>query len=174
MGRMQGLPAEEMGYTALMRGTKEYVRVSQAQRRFTPEVISALQRYAHDQGEFYGRCKRAAVLHDWISDRKLGEIEVNFSTSAFAGRIEYGDIRRFADITRFHLQSASNILAVLLLDKNPQGDLDALLTRLEFGIPTVAIKLLELPMALTRGEYLNPESAKWWHSELHRAVVRTK
>jgi len=32
MGLMQGLPAEEMGYTPLMRGTKEYVRVSQAQQ----------------------------------------------------------------------------------------------------------------------------------------------
>jgi hypothetical protein len=155
MGLMQGLPTEEIGYTPLMRGTKEYVRVSQAQQRFAPEVIRALQRYAQDQMEFYGRCKRAAILHDWISGMRLEQIEADFSTSAFAGRIEYGDIRRFADLTRFHLQSASNILAVLLLDKNPQGDLDALLMRLEFGIPAEVIDLLELPMALTRGECLN-------------------
>jgi len=83
----------------------------------------------------------------------LEEIEADFTTNAFAGRIEYGDIRRFTDLTRFHLQSASNILAVLLLDKNPQADLDILLTRLEIGIPAEGIDLLKVP--LTRGEYLN-------------------
>jgi len=79
MGLMQGLPAEEMGYTPLMRGTKEYVRVSK-RSNFVPEVIRALQRYAQDQMEFYGRCKRAAVLHDWISGRRLEEIEADFTT----------------------------------------------------------------------------------------------
>ena len=159
MALMQGLPADEMGYTPLLRGTKEYIRVSQAYQRFAPEVITALQRYAKDQMEFYGRCKRAAVLYDWISGRKLEDIEADFSTNAFAGRIEYGDIRRFADLTRFHLQAASNILAVLLLDKNPQGNLDVILTRLELGIPVEAIGLLDLPMSLTRGEYLNLSSS---------------
>lgn len=57
-----------------------------------------------------------------MTDRRLDEIENEFSTNAYFGRIEYGDIRRFADLTRFHLQSASNILAVLLLDKNPQAE----------------------------------------------------
>jgi helicase len=104
---------------------------------------------------FIGRCKRAAVLYDWISGRSLEEIEAEFSTNPFAGRIEYGDIRRFADLTRFHLQSASNILAVLLFDKNPQADLDILLKRLEVGIPAEGIELLDLPLPLTRGEYLN-------------------
>ena len=155
MGLMQGLPAEEMGYTPLMKGTKEYVRVNQAQQRFAPEVIRALQRYAQDQMEFYGRCKRAAILHDWISGRRLEEIEADFTTNAFSGRIEYGDIRRFADLTRFHLQSASNILAVLLLDKNPQADLEILMDRLEIGLPAEGIELLDLPLPLTRGEYLN-------------------
>ncbi len=155
MGLMQGLPAEEMGYTPLMKGTKESIRTTQAQQRFGPDVVRTLQRYAQDQMEFYGRCKRASVLHDWISGRRLEEIEAEFSTNAFAGRIEYGDIRRFADLTRFHLQSASNILAVLLLDKNPQADLDILLTRLEIGIPAEGIDLLQLPLPLTRGEYLN-------------------
>ncbi len=155
MGLMQGLPAEEMGYTPLMKGTKEYVRVSQAQQRFAPEIVRALQRYAQDQVEFYGRCKRASVLHDWISGRRLEEIEADFTTSAFSGRIEYGDVRRFADLTRFHLQSASNILAVLLLDKNPQADLDTLMERLEIGLPAEGTGLLDLPLPFTRGEYLN-------------------
>jgi helicase len=155
MGLMQGLPAEEMGYTPLVKGIKEAVRVNQATQRFGPEVVRALQRHAQDQMEFYGRCKRASVLHDWVLGRRLDEIEAEFSTNQYFGRIEYGDIRRFADLTRFHLQSASNILALLLLDKNPQAELDTLLKQLEIGLPAEAIALLELPVALTRGEYLN-------------------
>lgn len=154
MGIMQGLPAEEMGYTPLMRGTKESIRTTQAHQRFGSEIVRALRRYAQDQMEFYGRCKRASIFHDWIAGRRVEEIEAEFSTSPFSGRIEYGDIRRFADVTRFHLQSASNILAVLLLDKNPQADLDILMRRLEIGLPAEGIELLELPLLLTRGEYL--------------------
>jgi helicase len=154
MGVMQGLPAEEMGYTPLLQGTKEAVRVDQAIQRFGREIVTSLQRYAGDQLEFYGRCKRAAVLYDWISGRRLEEIENDYSTTPYRGRIEYGDIRRFADTTRFHLQSAANILAVLLLGKNPQAEIDAVLKQLEIGIPAKAIDLLRLPLTLTRGEYL--------------------
>jgi ATP-dependent DNA helicase len=154
MGLMQGLPTEEMGYTPMVKGTKEAIRLSQATQRFGSEIVRSLQRYAQDQLEFYGRCKRAAVLHDWIAGRRLDEIEAEFSTNQYFGRIEYGDIRRFADITRFHLQSASNILAVLLLDKNPQAEIETLLKQLEIGLPGSAIDLLRLPVPLTRGEYL--------------------
>lgn len=154
MGVMQGLPAEEIGYTPLLQGTKEAVRVDQAIHRFGREIVESLQRYAGDQLEFYGRCKRAAVLYDWISGRRLDEIENDYSTTPYRGRIEYGDIRRFADTTRFHLQSAANILAVLLLGKNPQAEIDAVLKQLEIGIPARAIELLRLPLTLTRGEYL--------------------
>jgi replicative superfamily II helicase len=156
MGLMQGLPSEEMGYTPLMRrGTSESVRATQATQRFGSDIVRSLQRYAQDQMEFYGRCKRASVLFDWVSGASLEQIESSFSSNPFAGRIEYGDIRRFADVTRFHLQSASNILAVLLFDKNPQTELDVLLKQLEVGLPAKAIALLEIPIPLTRGEYLS-------------------
>jgi hypothetical protein len=105
--------------------------------------------------EFYGRCKRASVLFDWVSGRRLDQIEAEFSTNAYFGRIEYGDIRRFADTTRFHLQSASDIIALLLLDKNPQAELGNLLVQLEVGLPANALGLLQLPVSLTRGEQLN-------------------
>jgi len=155
MGLMQGLPVEEMGYTPLIKGNKESVRVDQAVRRFGRDVVHALQKYAKDQMEFYGRCKRASVLFDWVSGIKLDQIETEFSSTPYFGRIEYGDIRRFADLTRFHLQSASNILAVLLLDKNPQAELDVLLKQLEVGLPQNGIELLGMPVSLTRGEYLS-------------------
>jgi helicase len=105
--------------------------------------------------EFYGRCKRASVLFDWTAGKKLDQIEAEFSTNAYFGRIEYGDIRRFADTTRFHLQSASDIIAILLLEKYPQAELSALLVQLEVGLPAHGLGLLQLPMTLTRGEYLN-------------------
>jgi helicase len=35
-----------------------------------------------------------------------------------------------------------------------EEDVDALLTRLEVGIPTAALGLLSLPIPLSRGEYL--------------------
>ncbi len=159
MGLMQGLPAEEMGYTPLVKGIKESQRVNQAVQRFGREIVGTLQRYANDQMEFYGRCKRASVLFDWVSGCRLEKIETEFSTTSYFGRIEYGDIRRFADLTRFHLQSASNILAVLLLDKNPQVEINMLLKQLEVGLDSKGINLLNIPIPLTRGEYLNLEES---------------
>jgi helicase len=99
--------------------------------------------------ESYGRCKRAGVLF-WISGRRLDRIEAEFSTNAYFGRIEYGDIRCFADTTRFHLQSASDIIAILLVDKNPQAELTNLLVQLEVGLAANALGLLQLPMTLTK------------------------
>jgi replicative superfamily II helicase len=154
MALMQGLPAEEMGYTPLAKGTRESARVSQATQRFGTEIVRLLQRYAQEQSEFYARCKRASILFDWISGVSTERIENEFSTSAFAGRIEYGDIRRFADLTRYHLQSASNILAVMLLEANPQEELNVLVKQLEIGIPSSAVELLNLPIPLRRGEYM--------------------
>lgn len=154
MALMQGLPAEEMGYTPLAKGMRESSRMGQATQRFGAEIVRLLQRYAQDQAEFYARCKRASILFDWTNGVSTERIENEFSTSAFAGRIEYGDIRGFADLTRFHLQSASNILAVLLLDANPQDELNALMKQLEVGIPSSAVELLKLPIPLRRGEYM--------------------
>lgn len=48
----------------------------------------------------------------------------------------------------------SCILAVLLLGKNPQTEIDAVLKQLEIGVPVNALELLRLPLTLTRGEYL--------------------
>lgn len=159
MGLMQGLPTEEMGYTPLAKGTKESIRVNQATQRFGRDIVFLLQRRAQDQSEFNGRCKRAAVLYDWVNGRSTEQIETEFSTSPFQGRIEYGDIRRFSDMTRYHLQSASNILAVLLLDANPHEEIQAMLKQLEVGLPAPALKLLELHIVLTRGEYISLANA---------------
>jgi helicase len=107
----------------------------------------------------------------------IGSDRAEFSTNAYFGRIEYGDIRRFADTTRFQLQSASDIIAILLLDKNPQAELTNLLVQLEVGLPANALGLLQLPMTLTRSEYLNiisfgiKTSEQFWAT--HASVLST-
>ena len=94
---MQGLPTEEMGYTPLVKGTKESIRANQASRRFGIEITRALQDRARDILEFYGRCKRGGSVVRLDIGRRLDHIEAEFSTNAYLGRIEYGDVRRFAE-----------------------------------------------------------------------------
>ena len=55
----------------------------------------------------------------------------------------------------FHLRSAHQILSTLFPDE-PEflTAVDELLLRLEFGLPTAAIPLTALPLALSRGQYL--------------------
>jgi hypothetical protein len=82
-------------------------------------------------------------------------IEQRFSSNPFQGRIQQGDIRRFADATRFHLRSAHQILSVLFIEEGPDEQaMEALLRRLETGVPAGALSLLDLPIPLSRGEYL--------------------
>ena len=126
----------------------------QAGDRFGIEIVPVMQRFARDLYEYYARCKRAAILYDWISGRSLEDIERDFSILPYAGRIEHGDIRRFADSTRFHLRSASDILSILLVGHDPQEEIDSILKRLEVGIPAELLDLLKLPLPLTRGQYL--------------------
>lgn len=82
-------------------------------------------------------------------------IEKDYTTNPYQGKIGYGEIRSFADTTRFHLRSAIPIANLILIDKAPSGQsLETLLKQLEIGIPADMLRLLEVPIALERGEYL--------------------
>jgi replicative superfamily II helicase len=153
---IQALPADEMGYTPMMkRGTKEAIRANQVSQRYGYPVIGLLQKYALDQVEFWARCKRAAVLFDWMNGVPLETIEAEFSTSQYYFRIEHGDVRRFADTARFHLQSAAELLSIVLAGQIAPPDVDMVIRQLEVGIPSGSLGLLDLPVPLTRGEYLS-------------------
>jgi len=153
---IQALPTEEMGYTPMMKkGTKESVRANQVSARYGYPVIGLLQKYASDQIEFWARCKRAAVLFDWMNGVSLETIEAEFSTGQYYYRLEHGDVRRFADLTRFHMQSAAELLSILLAGKITLPDVDLVIKQLEVGIPLDLMQLLDLPVPLTRGEYLS-------------------
>ena len=153
---VQALPESDGGYTPLMRkGQKEGVRPSQAMGHFGQRVTSLLQRYVDDQYDYWGRCKRAAILGDWISGKPLKDIEETYSTTPFQGKIGYGDVRKFADATRYHLRAVYQIAAALFPSYGERGaEIDQVMRRLESGLPSDVLPLLDSPLPLDRGDYL--------------------
>ena len=143
-------------YTPVMkRGRSESVRASEVTQRYGQATTQSLQRYCRDEIEFWCRCKRASLLHDWIEGTPVDILEKRYSTTPFQGAVGYGDIMRIVEGTRFHLRSAHQILTALFPDQ-PEflARLDDILRRLEFGLPSNALALTELPISLTRGQYL--------------------
>lgn len=156
MAILQALPESDGGYTPMLKkGRAETVRPSEASSRYGAEVVRLLQRHVDDEFDYFARCKRAAILWDWIHGEPVEAIERIFSPNPYQGRIGHGDIRRFADTTRYHLRAAHQILSVLFIDQGPSAEsVEMLLRQLEFGVPAGALPLTALPTALSRGEYL--------------------
>lgn len=153
---IQVLDEMDAVYTPVMRrGRSESQRISQAAQRYGAEISRVLQRYCPDEIEFWRRCKRAAILGDWVDGEVIEDIERRYTTNVIQGSIGYGDIARIADSTRFHLRSAHQIVSALF--PNEPGflaGLDEVLKRLEFGLPADAIGLTSLWIPLTRGQLL--------------------
>jgi replicative superfamily II helicase len=156
MALVQALPELDRTYTPLMRrGNGESVRVSQAVSRYGQNTVRLLQKFASTFHDYYARCKRAAILWDWINGNPIEEIEVEFTTNPYVGKIEYGSVRSFADATRFYLTSASQVANLIYLGQSFNAEeMSTLLKQLEYGIPAGAVGLLKIPTLLTRGEYL--------------------
>jgi replicative superfamily II helicase len=153
---IQVLDEMDAVYTPVMKkGQAESIRVGEAAHRFGPPVAHTLQRYCKDHFEYWARCKRAALLHDWIAGTPVDVLEKRFSTTPFGGAIGYGNIIGIADATRFHLRSAHQILSTLLPHEPDflQG-LDVILQQLEFGLPSPVLPLTKLPVRLSRGQFL--------------------
>ena len=153
---LQALPESDGRYTPMMKkGRSETVRPSEASTKFGADTVRLLQRHVDDEFDYFARCKRAAILFDWIHGEPVEAIEKKYSPNPYQGRIGHGDIRRFADTTRYHLRAAHQILGVLFIDQGPSVEsVEALLRQLEFGVPTAALPLTELPTPLSRGEIL--------------------
>jgi helicase len=143
-------------YTPLMtRGRAESARVNDFIVRYSQPMLRLLQRYGADEQELWRRCKRAAILFDWVEGVPVDSLERRYTVNAYAGAIRYGDIVSIADATRFHLRSAHRILAALFPEQPSFLEaVDVVLTRLEFGLPERALPLRKLPVALTRGQCL--------------------
>lgn len=156
MAILQVLPESDYGYTPLMKkGRSEAERPRQASERYGSEITHLLQRNTADEFDYWKRCKRAAILWDWIAGISLDQIEKRYSPNPFQGIITQGDIRKFADATRFHLRAAHQIMSVLFIEHGPSGEaIERLLLQLELGIPESLLDLRRLPVPLARGEYL--------------------
>lgn len=156
LAMVQVLDELDAFYTPVMKkGQSESVRAGEVAQRFGQQMPQMLQQYCRDQFKFWARCKRAALLHDWIEGVPVDELERRYSTTPFGGAIGYGNIIGIADATRFHLRSTHQILATLFPDQPDflQG-LDEIIQRLEFGLPTDALSLTKVSVRLTRGQYL--------------------
>lgn len=157
MALIQALPELDDHYTPVFKkGTKEQARAREVQRYYGDRIARQLQSgIKKDQFEWLARCKRAAILLDWITGRELLEIEQHYSPTPYQGAIRYGNIIGIANVTRFHLRSAVDILHVLILSESiDEKRFDDLLLQLEEGLPRDCLTLLDLPFRLTRGEIL--------------------
>ncbi len=142
-------------YTPIRKNARtESVRVNDAITAFGHNVVQALRRWVSDEFAFWARCKRAAILADWMTGLAVQAIEQKYSV-AFGGQIQFGDIQRYADGTRFYLQSAHKILAALLVVDQPrEREFEGVIAQLEFGVPAEFADLMRVPYGLTRGECL--------------------
>lgn len=156
MVMVQILEESDASYTPLNKKKNgEPKRILQASQRLGSQLTISLQKFASDQFIHQSRCKRASILFDWVNGSPVEHIEREFSFSPYAGAISAGDVRKFADNTRYHLRSAYQIAMIVSPDMAAkEEDFDRLLRRLEVGLPVHALDLLELPFRLTRGEYL--------------------
>lgn len=156
MALVQCLPESDSRYTPMMkRGRAEAVRQREAAAQYGIEVIQALQRHVDDEFMFLARCKRAAVLWDWIHGVPIETIEQRYTPNPFQGRVGHGDVRGIADNARFHLRSAHEICSIMFMGGGPSEEsVDTLLKQLEMGIPADALDLLHLPIQMGRGDYL--------------------
>lgn len=154
---VQVLPEMDAVYTPLYkRSGLESARASDVATRYGSAVAGLLQRYVADQHQYWQRCKRAAIVWDWFEGLAVDEIEQRYTANPFQGVVNYGDIARITENTRFHLRSAQQIIGALVVDK-PEwlNAVDQLIGRLEFGLPGPALPLADLPLRLTRGQYLS-------------------
>lgn len=122
-------------------------------RRTGAHVHQLLSKLAGADGAFDKRCKALCVLLDWIEGQPLGTIENRYNINSFA-RVAAGDVRALSDRTRFHLRPVTAIATHVRPDISlPEGTLERLLQRLEYGLPEDSLELLKLRL-LTRGEVL--------------------
>lgn len=152
---VQMFPESDSGYTPMMRrGTKENIRVVEVSQRFGSDIIRVLSKYVTDEFDFWARCKRSSMLWDWINGEPIEEFESRYSLNQY-NQISYGDMRKFADNTRYHLRSAFQIYSVIFMGEDLQDvQIENILKRLETGLTDDCLPLLELPHSFTRGEYL--------------------
>jgi replicative superfamily II helicase len=155
MAAVQVIPELDRIYLPInKRGNSESGWPQVVSGRFGTLVARALQLAASDMFNYASRSKKALVLDDWISGTPVDQIERGFTTNPFFA-VSYGEITSIADSTRFFLGSASQIALILRPSEILTAEsLATLMKRLEVGLPEDVLGLLDLGVALDRGEYL--------------------
>jgi len=150
---VQLLPEADALWTPVRKKAQtEAIRVGQANRHFSGDVVRLLQSWPVDQYTYWARCKRAAILADWMAGEAIQAIERTYSVP-FGGQIQQGDIQRFADGTRFFLQSAGAILAALgIIADGREAEFEHAMAELEFGVPAALLDFVRRPLSIPRGE----------------------
>lgn len=146
------LPERDADYTPQnRRGEPRWQQ--EAHNRFGFSVSQALRHRAESDVAFYGRCKRALIVSDWIAGEPISDIEARYSSNLFV-RVGHGDIRGYADGSRFLLESAMRIAAIVMERTEDEVAVALLLTRLDLGLPAAAVPLSAIGFPLNRGEML--------------------
>lgn len=146
------LPERDEDYTPQTRNGEPRWQ-QEAHNRFGFGIGRTLQYRAESDVAFYGRCKRALIVNDWIAGVPVNEIEGRYSSNLFV-RVGHGDIRGYADGSRFLLESALRIGAIVLERAMDEEASALLLARLDLGLPAKALPLSAIGFPLTRGEIL--------------------
>lgn len=157
---VEALPERDQDYTPQSR-QGEPGRQQDAGHRFGWDVTRMLRHRATSDRQFYARCKRALIIADWLDGVAVGDIEGRYSPNTFV-RVGHGDIRGYADGSRFLLESILRISAIVLERAEDPDSVATLLKRLDLGVPVEVLELTELPIALSRGELLG-----LWRAGLH-------
>jgi hypothetical protein len=154
---IQALPECDDVYTPLMkRGLSEERWPRELANTYGGAAASALQAGAADMNMYRARCKRAMVIRSWIAGAAMQQIEQDATTNPYQGKISSGHVRQFADAARFNLRAAHEISSLVLVNLSPTPqDIEALLCRLEFGVPANLVPLVQsLPTPIQRGDLL--------------------
>lgn len=149
---LEALPERDADFTPQHRSGESRWQQSAA-HRFGYDVARLLRRGAGSDRDYYGRCKRALVIADWIEGMPARNIEDTYSLNPF-NRVGYGDIRGFADGSRFLLESAIRIASIVLERSEDEERVMALFQRLDLGVPAEILAVVNLRVELERGELL--------------------
>lgn len=149
---LEVLPERDEDYTPQIRQGEP--RWQQAVRqRFGHSLANALRMRARSDKEYYARCKRALIVAEWLDGVPSSDIEGRYTVNPFSP-VGHGDIRGFADGSRFLLEAAMRIASIVLQIGMDEEENVAFFKRLELGIPASALPLTALGVALNRGEIL--------------------
>jgi len=121
LAMMQVLDEMDAIYTPIMkRGRSESVRANDVAQRYGHAMTQGLQRYCRDEIEFWCRCKRAALLHDWIEGTPVDVLEKRFSTTPLEAILD-DSFRRRHWIREHHRYRRRNTISSALGASNYLG-----------------------------------------------------